>query len=135
MTPKNFLLVGGIVLVVVGLLGMIGVLGPTADDSIFGSAWWFDSAENWTHLIIGIVAVILLFAAPVPLQKPVVMIVGILALLAGLYSLVLGEKLWGANLENPADTILHIIVGLWAVLSARGKQSTMMGGSGMPSTM
>jgi len=58
MTPKQFLRVGGVVLIVVGILGFAGVLGPTADKSIFGANWWFDNGENWVHLILGIVAVI-----------------------------------------------------------------------------
>ncbi len=133
MNPKNFLLVGGIVLVLVAILGFVGVIGPTASRSIFGSAWWFDSGENWAHLLIGIIAVILSFAAPLSLQKPVVMIVGVIALLVGLYSLFIGSGFLGAHLERVADTILHLVLGLWALMSAKGKPS-MMGG-GMPGTM
>jgi len=134
MTPKNFLSVGGIVLIVVALLGFFKVIGPTPTDSIFGESWWFDRGENWTHLIIGIVGVIGAFAFPYSLQKPVVMLLGIIGLLIGLYSLVISEGFLGANLENPADSILHIVVGLWALLSAKSKPN-MMAGSGMPGTM
>lgn len=135
MTPKSFLLVGGIVLILVGILGFF-LIGPTAEGSIFGDAWWFDNGENWVHLILGIVALIGAFAFPMSLQKPVVMIVGIIALLVGLYSLFIGEGFLGANLENPADTILHIIVGLWALLSLKGKSMDMGGmGSGMGTQM
>ncbi|MEK7616063.1 MAG: hypothetical protein AAB420_02555 [Patescibacteria group bacterium] len=128
MTPKNFLLVGGIVLVLVGILGFY-LIGPTAADSIFGTSWWFDSGENWVHLILGVVAVILSFAAPMAIQRPVVMIVGIIAVLIGLYSIFKTDFL-GANLENPSDTILHIVVGIWAILSLKGKSLEMnsMGG-------
>lgn len=132
MTPKNFLLVGGVVLVVVGILGFF-LIGPTAEKSIFGSAWWFDNGENWVHLILGIVALIGAFAFPAPLQKTVTMIVGIIAVLVGLYSLVIDTNFFGANLENPADTILHIVVGLWALLSLKSKpmmDSGMGGGMG-----
>ena len=61
MNPKQFLLVGGGVLVLVGLLGFFGVIGPTAGQSIFGSTWWFDSGENWAHLVIGVVGLIAAF--------------------------------------------------------------------------
>jgi ABC-type Fe3+-siderophore transport system permease subunit len=43
--PKQFLTIGGAVLLLVGILGFIGIIGPDAN-SIFGSAWYFDNAEN-----------------------------------------------------------------------------------------
>lgn len=131
MNPKNFLLWGGMVLVLVALLGFFGVIGPDSGDSVFGESWYFDNAENWAHLVIGVVALLLL-AASASVQKPVVMIVGIIALLVGLYSLFAEGDFLGANLENPADTILHIVVGLWAILSARG--SSEMSSGSMPGT-
>ncbi len=129
MTPKNFLLVGGIVLLLVSILGFAGIIGPTETDSIFGSAWWFDNGENWAHLILGVVALLLL-ATPMSVQKPVVMLLGIIGVLVGLYSLLISPTFLGANLENPADSILHLVVGIWALLSARGS-SMMSSSSGM----
>ena len=61
MNPKQFLVIGGIILLLVGILGFVGILGPTASDSIFGATWYFDNAENWAHAVLGIVA-LLLFA-------------------------------------------------------------------------
>lgn len=130
MNPKQFLLLGGIVLVLVAVLGMVGVIGPTADVSIFGPAWWFDTAENWAHLVLGIVALIAAFILPGTLQKPLVLIVGVVGILVGLYSAIgpvtAGVTLWGAGLENPADTVLHLAVGAWALLAALKKQSGMV---------
>lgn len=115
MNPKQFLLWGGLVLVLVGVLGMGLGLGPTVDDSWFGASWWFDTAENWAHLVLGIVALFAAFLLPSSTHKPLVLLVGLAALLFGLYSLT-GEKMvWGANLENPSDTVLHLAVGLWAL--------------------
>jgi hypothetical protein len=37
MNPRQFLIVGGAVLVLVGVLGFVGVIGPTPSDSIFGA--------------------------------------------------------------------------------------------------
>lgn len=128
MTPKNFLLIGGIVLVLIAILGFVGVIGPTADKSIFGAGWWFDNGENWAHLIIGIIGVLGAFVFPYSIQKPVVMLLGIIGILVGLYSLFIGSDFLGANLERVADTILHLVVGLWAIMSARGKPA-MMGSS------
>ena len=118
MNPKQFLLLGGIVLVLVGVLGFIGVIGPTSERSLFGSAWWFDMAENWAHLIIGIVGIAGVFILPAGLQKVVVLLLGVVGLVVGIYSGVVSTSLLGANLENPADTVLHIAVGAWALFAA-----------------
>lgn len=135
MTPKQFLLIGGIVLIVVGLLGFFGVIGPTAGQSIFGSTWWFDNGENWAHLIIGVVGVIAAYALPASGQKPLVMVLGVIGILVGLYSLVISHSFLGANLENPADSLLHLVVGAWALYASTGKRgmaaSSMSGGMGM----
>jgi hypothetical protein len=126
MNPKQFLIIGGIVLVLVAVLGMIGIIGPTAEQSVFGSNWWFDSAENWAHLVLGIVALVASMALPAGLQKPLVIIVGLLGLGVGLYSLMGSSMLLGANLENPADTVLHIAVGIWAMVAAMmGRRNAM----------
>ena len=119
MNPKQFLQIGGVVLVVVGLLGFVGVIGPTSEASIFGSAWWFDNAENWAHLVIGVVALIAQAALGMQQQKMLVQVVGWVGVLVGLYSLVIGPSFLGANLENPADTILHLVIGGWALWAAR----------------
>lgn len=121
MNPKRFLQFGGAILVVLGILGLVGVIGPTDDQSIFGETWWFDNPENWTHLIAGVVALIAAFALGAGIQKPLVMILGVLGVLVGLYGLFVDEMLLGANLEHPADTILHIVIGLWAVLASMKK--------------
>jgi hypothetical protein len=122
MNPKQFLRIGGGVLVVVGILGFANVLGPTADTSLFGKAWWFDNGENWAHLIIGIIALIAAYAVGVEAQKPLVVVVGVIAVLVGLYSIFVGESFLGANLQNPADSILHLVVGIWALIASRAKE-------------
>jgi hypothetical protein len=118
LNSKQFLLIGGIVLVLVGILGFIGVIGPTAAASIFKGAWWFDNGENWAHLILGIVGLIAAFAFPAGIQKPLVILLGIVGVLVGLYSLFGNTNFLGANLENPADSILHLVVGAWALWAA-----------------
>ncbi|MBI4132230.1 MAG: hypothetical protein HY474_01215 [Candidatus Sungbacteria bacterium] len=130
MNPKQFLLVGGVVLVLVGILGFVGVIGPTPESSLFGSAWWFDNAENWAHLVLGIVALVLAYTTGPAIQRPVVMLLGIVGVLVGLYSLLGYPMLLGANLENPADSLLHLVVGIWALAASWRKQAmgAAMGG-------
>ncbi len=115
MNSRQFLQIGGIILVLVAILGYAGIIGPTSDSSIFGSYWWFDSAENIAHLVLGIVALIAAYALPAGAQKALTMIVGIVGILVGLYSILGEAMLLGATLQNPMDTILHLVVGVWAL--------------------
>lgn len=127
MNPKQFLLIGGVVLVLVGILGMVGVIGPTAERSIFnkmGLDWWFDPGENWAHLILGVVGLIAAFVLPGGLQRPLVMLLGIVGVLVGLYSAAISTSFLWANLENPADTLLHILVGAWALAASWKKEAS-----------
>jgi len=115
------------VLVLIAVLGYVGVIGPTPDASIFGSFWYFDNLENIVHLVLGVVALGAVFALPGSLQKPLVLLVGVIALVAGLWSLLVSTSLLGAGLENPADTVLHLVVGAWALWAgSRSTGSAMM---------
>jgi hypothetical protein len=126
LNPKQWLIVGGAALVLLGVLGYAGIIGPTPADSIFGASWWFDNAENAAHLLLGIVGLIAAFVLPGMYQKYLVFILGIVGVLFGLYSLVIGPTFMSANLENPADTLLHLVVGAWGIWASMGKQSGMM---------
>lgn len=120
MTPKQFLTIGGIVLVLVALLGFFGIIGPTAEQSIFGELWVFDNVENWAHLILGVVALIAAFAFPATVNKPLTMAVGVVALLFAVYN-IFSTSFLGAGLQRPLDLILHLVIGIWAVAAARGE--------------
>ena len=128
LSPEGFLKVGGVVLVLVAILGFIGVIGPSAD-SLFNSWWYFDNAENWAHLVLGIVGLIVAFALPVAAKKGLVVVLGIVGVLVGLYSILGsvpgGTSLWGASLQNPADTLLHLVVGAWALVAGFKKGGSM----------
>lgn len=117
LTPRGFLTVGGVVLVLLGVLGMVGVIGPTPDKSLFGAFWWFDSAENVAHLVLGVVALAAVYLIKdAGVHKLLVILVGLLGLVVGLYNL-LGDNtlLLSANLESPADLVLHLVVGVWGL--------------------
>jgi len=130
MNPKQFLLIGGIVLLVVGVVGFLGIIGPTPEQSVFGNGWWFDNGENWAHTILGIVALLAAYTIPANMQKPLVVVLGVIGVLVGLYS-IFSPSFLGANLENPADTLLHLVVGAWALWASLKKQ----GMGAMPSGM
>lgn len=122
-TPKGFLQVGGIILVLIAILGYVGIIGPTPESSIFGTGWWFDNAENVAHLVLGVVALLAAVVLKNAMhQQWLVAIVGVLGILFGVYSLFggipEGTVFMGANLENPLDTVLHLVVGAWALVAA-----------------
>lgn len=93
LSPKGFLQVGGVVLVLVAALGYVGVIGPTPEQSIFGATWYFDTIENIVHLILGVVALAAAFVLGMSMQKPLVILVGVVGVLAGLYSLLVSTNL------------------------------------------
>lgn len=131
MNPKQFLQIGGLVLVLVGLLGFFGLIGPTSDASIFGDSWWFDNGENWAHLVLGVVALIAAYALKSDsMMKNLVVLVGVLGLFFAVYNL-FSTTFLGANLESPLDLILHLVVGVWALWAALRKPSMSMGGGMM----
>ncbi len=129
LSPKGFLQVGGVVLVLVAVLGFVGVIGPTAE-SLFGSFWYFDNAENIAHFVLGVIALALAFWAGAEIQKWITVAVGAIAIIAALWSLFGaipdGSNLLGAQLQNPADTVLHVVVGVWALVAGLKKGESSM---------
>ncbi len=129
LSPKGFLQIGGIILVLIGILGFF-LIGPTSD-SLFGASWYFDNTENWAHLVLGIVALAVAYGVKdAGTQKTVTMVVGIVALLVGVYGFFSAELL-GATLQNPLDNILHLVVGAWGLAASMMKPK----GMGMPATV
>lgn len=123
LTPRGFLLAGGIILVAVAVLGYLGIIGPTPEMSLFGSLWYFTDLENLVHLIFGIVALAAYYLLKdAGLTKTLVILVGIVAALAVIIGLMVGGSPWpnaslfgiDGNLENPMDTVLNIVVAVWA---------------------
>ena len=120
MNPKQFLQVGGVILL---LLGIIGFLVP----NLLGDLLWFDSAENVAHTVLGIVALI---AAGAPLgaglRKGLVIIVGLVALFFGVMGFVVAgnaaPNFYGVTNLEMLDNIVHIAVGVWAFLASMGKE-------------
>ncbi len=123
MNPKQFLTVGGVVLVVLAVIGFLGVLTQSSTP-----VFWLDTGENVAHLVLGVVALAAVFvpglnSALAPFYKALVVAVGVVALFFGLYGFVVAgapaPNTFGlANLENPADNVLHLLVGVWALYAA-----------------
>lgn len=121
--PKKFLQVGGVVLLLVGILGFVGIIGPTPSKSIFGQTWYFDNPENWAHTVLGIAGIAASFVLTKDLQKYLVLTLGVVGLIVGVYGFLVSPIFLGANLENPADNILHLAVAAWAFYSGMAKET------------
>ncbi|MDP2623410.1 MAG: hypothetical protein Q8Q29_06400 [Actinomycetota bacterium] len=131
-TPRMFLTVGGAVLLLLGIVGYLGIFTEEAY-----SWFWLDSGENIAHTVLGIVALAAVFvpglnSALAPYYRPIVILVGLIALFFGVYGFVVagdtsGANTFGvANLESPADNILHLVVAAWAFASAfMGRETSM----------
>ena len=121
LTPNGFLKVGGIVLLLLGILGFL-----VQDVRLVGEAFYLDFAENIAHTVLGLVALVVAYSFSEGAQKGLVWIVGIVALVFAVWGfLVAGNPApnwYGvANLENPLDNLLHLVVGVWAVWAAAKK--------------
>ncbi len=120
MNPKQFLTIGGAILVLLAIVGFTGVLNQQSTPF-----FWLDTGENVGHLILGLVALGVVFVPGLsellaPYYKPLVVLVGIVGLFFGAYGFFVAAappyNAFGvANLENPSDNLLHLIVGAWAL--------------------
>ena len=122
MTPRKFLQWGGIILLLLGILGFVNFR--------LGDALVFDRYENWAHTILGIVALLAAYRASESTQRTLTGIVGVVAIVVGVWGFFRAgspsPNFFGANLENPIDNLLHVVVGIWAYLSMRGKPAMAM---------
>ena len=125
-TPRGFLMTGGTVLLVLGLLGFV-ILNGSPQQSLLGSFFWLDNSENIAHVALGVVALAALYvpglnSALEPYYKWIVILVGLIALFFGVYGfLVAGAatpNTFGLTNLELGDNLLHLIVAAWAFLAA-----------------
>ncbi|HZM71846.1 MAG TPA: hypothetical protein VFC71_00580 [Candidatus Polarisedimenticolia bacterium] len=131
-SPKGFLMAGGIVLVLLGVVGYLGIFSESAYP-----AFWLDNGENVAHIALGVVALAALYvpglnSALAPYYRWIVLLVGVIALFFGIYGFVVpagsstDPNTFGlANLESPADNILHLVVAAWAFLAGWKSEPSM----------
>jgi len=130
-SPKGFLTYGGVVLL---LLGVVGYLNIFTEEAM--PAFWLDSGENVAHVALGVIALAIVFVPGLnkmfePYYRWIVILLGIVALFFGVYGFIVagdtsGANTFGlANLESPADNILHLVVAAWALYAAWRSPSGM----------
>jgi hypothetical protein len=119
LSPTTVLRLGGAVLL---LLGIIGLTGVTNNIAFFN----LDSGENIAHVALGVVGLGAGFGTKNPdLHRWLVAFIALSGLFTGIYGFTLaaGDEMhrnfFGlANLENPSDNLLHLVVGIWAGAAA-----------------
>lgn len=123
MNPKSFLQYGGWLLIILTVLGMVGVFGPTPDRSLLGENLYFDGPQNMIHLVFGILALVGAYLLDAGMRRNLTLLFAVIALGFALYGLFTDNLLFGANLETPLDDIVHFVLAVWAFLSWRGQDS------------
>ncbi len=120
-TSTGFLRYGGVVLLLVGIVGYLGVFNSVTFFSL-------DSGENLAHTVLGVVGIAVGFGVKnAGLHRLLTIVLLATTTVAAVAGLVLpsggalnngvfaNPNVFGvANLENPADTVLHVVVGVWA---------------------
>jgi hypothetical protein len=113
--PRQFLLLAGTVLVILGSAGAAGLLARISDASVFNPPYW----TNWVHLMFGIAVLAVAFAAGRTLQNAFTLAPAILGSILGLAGLLFGS--YAANrynmpeLADPSEHLAHLTVGLLAL--------------------
>jgi hypothetical protein len=128
--PTNVLKIGGTVLILLGLVGLTGVAGFQ----------WFHltAGENVAHIVLGIVGLAVGFGtSDIRVHRGLVAVLAITGLAFGIGGFALPSggafangafatpNLGVANLENPADNLLHIVVGVWTGASTLWGRAAM----------
>lgn len=124
MNSKQFLQIGGVILLLLGILGFV-LPQPLGSDIL-----WLTPGENWAHLVLGVVALGAAKVLAADLQKTLTIIVGVVALgftvIGFLVSGVPPLNFYGlANLEM-LDNVVHLVVGVWALYAALGGKAATM---------
>ena len=129
-SPKGFLTYGGAVLLLLGIVGYLGIFSQSAVPSFY-----LDSGENIAHTALGIIALAIVFVPGLntmfaPYYRPIVILLGIVALFFAIYGFAVGgnaaPNTFGvSNLESPLDDILHLVVAAYAFYAAWRPQVSM----------
>jgi hypothetical protein len=121
-TPRGFLITGGIVLLVLGILGFLNLFTS--------QAFYMTTGENVAHLGIGLIALAAVFvpglnSAVAPYYRSLTILFGLIALFFTMYGFLLPggnppttlNTFGVANLEF-WDNVIHLVFAAWAFAAA-----------------
>lgn len=122
-TPRGFLIVGGAVLALLGIIGFFVLNNPSL------TFFWLDGSENIAHLVLGVVALAAVFVPGLntslePYYRWIVILVGAIALFFGVYGFLVpagspaAPNTFGLTNLELGDNLLHLVVAAWAFLAA-----------------
>ncbi len=126
-SPIGFYRIGGVVLLALGIIGFTGVTNGI-------QFFQLDQGENIAHVVLGVVALAVGFGLKSDqLQRYLLWALLVLGVVATLWGVIFPSGPFAngsftnpnagfTNLENPADTILHLVVSVWIVLVLFMKQ-------------
>ncbi len=119
MRAKQFLMIGGVILLVLAVLGFVGFR--------LGDALYFDNAENYAHLVLGVVAIAAYYYGSEQIQKTLALIFGVVALYFGVHGLFLSQtdhpNYFGVTNLEYLDDILHLAIGVWGLWAGMDKKA------------
>lgn len=121
MTPKLFLRIAGLALIIIGILGLVGLFGRISSASFFHPPYWI----NWVHLCLGVVVLAVSVWGNAKWQVRFTLVATILGLTLGVTGLLFGS--WAAQrfdipeLADPSDHVAHLMVGLFALWDWRNR--------------
>lgn len=118
-TPNRFLKIVGLILLLIGISGVVGLLGPTSSQSIFGGSFVVDSNQFSAYLIIGFIALASAFFFSPLWQRYFSVFLGITALYIGLYSFI-SPIFFGVHIEVPTEMIIYLVIGAWGLYAVYG---------------
>ena len=128
---KKLAIMFGVVFVLVGVLGMIStpIAGPMG---LFQT----NSLHDYVHLLIGIVLLVVAFAAPAKsgLTLQIFGVVYFLLAILGFLLIPSGGDLLGLVTMNTADHVLHAVLGIVLFFAGKSAGSSSMA-SGMGNAM
>jgi hypothetical protein len=117
-TPRGFLIVGGAVLLLLGIVGFLGIFTL--------NVFYLTAGENVAHVALGLVALAAVYVPGLndtlrPYYRWIVILVGVIALFFGVYGFIVPAgnppttlNTFGlANLEI-VDNLIHLVVAAWA---------------------
>lgn len=121
-TPRGFLMVGGAVLLLLGIVGFLGIFTL--------NVFYLTGGENIAHVALGLIALAAVYVPGLndtlrPYYRWIVILVGLIALFFGVYGFVVPAgnppttlNTFGlANLEI-VDNLIHLVVAAWAFAAA-----------------